>query len=74
MNFVAIDFETANEQRASPCSIGVVVIQDGECVERFSRLIRPPECRFNAFNTAIHGISAKGICPFYLMRSRSERA
>lgn len=34
MNFVAIDFETANEKRNSPCSIGIVVVKDGEIVEK----------------------------------------
>ncbi len=29
MNFVAIDFETANEKRNSPCSIGIVFMKDG---------------------------------------------
>lgn len=29
MNFVAIDFETANEKRNSPCSIGIVVVKNG---------------------------------------------
>jgi DNA polymerase III subunit epsilon len=61
MDFVAIDFETANEKRSSPCAIGLVVIQDGKCVERFSRLICPPECRFSSFNTAIHGISENDV-------------
>jgi len=30
MKVVAIDFETANEQRASPCSIGLAWIEDGD--------------------------------------------
>ncbi|MDD3273651.1 MAG: exonuclease, partial [Bacteroidales bacterium] len=29
-NFAAIDFETANEQRTSVCSVGVVIVRDGE--------------------------------------------
>ena len=27
-NFAAIDFETANEQRTSVCSVGVVIVRD----------------------------------------------
>jgi DNA polymerase-3 subunit epsilon len=61
MNFVAIDFETANEKRSSPCAIGIAAFIDGKCVESFSRLIRPPDCRFNPFNTAIHGISENDV-------------
>ena len=29
-DFAAIDFETANEQRTSVCSVGVVIVRDGE--------------------------------------------
>ena len=32
-NFAAIDFETANEQRTSVCSVGVVIVRDGEIVD-----------------------------------------
>lgn len=56
MNFVAIDFETANEQRASACALGIVVVENGCLVEERSLLIRPPELRFNRFNTRLHGI------------------
>lgn len=56
MRAVAIDFETANEQRASPCSIGLAWIADGviEAVEH--HYIRPPGMRFAPFNIAFHGI------------------
>ena len=29
-NFVAIDFETANNERTSVCSVGVVIVRNGE--------------------------------------------
>ena len=32
-DFAAIDFETANEQRTSVCSVGVVIVRDGEIVD-----------------------------------------
>ena len=56
MNFVAIDFETANEKRNSPCSIGLVVVKGREVVERLHYLIRPQEMRFMPINIGIHGI------------------
>ena len=56
MNFVAIDFETANEKRNSPCSIGIVVVKDGEIVEKIHHLIKPKEMRFTPLNIGIHGI------------------
>ena len=56
MNFVAIDFETANETRYSPCSLGLTVVKDGEIVEERYWLIRPMELRFSPMNIMIHGI------------------
>lgn len=56
MNFVAIDFETANEKRNSPCSIGIVVVKDGEVIEKVHHLIKPKEMRFMPINIGIHGI------------------
>lgn len=35
-DFAAIDFETANEQRTSVCSVGVVIVRDGEIVDASS--------------------------------------
>lgn len=56
MNFVAIDFESANEKRNSPCSIGIVVVKNGEVTERIHHLIKPKEMRFMPINIGIHGI------------------
>lgn len=56
MNFVAIDFETANEKRNSPCSIGIVVVENGEIIEKVHHLIKPKEMRFMPINIGIHGI------------------
>lgn len=56
MNFIAIDFETANEKRNSPCSIGIVVVKNGNVVERIHHLIKPKEMRFMPINIGIHGI------------------
>ena len=56
MKLAAIDFETANEQRGSPCSIGVAWIENGRIVDVEHHYIRPPEMRFNGINIGIHGI------------------
>lgn len=56
MKFVAIDFETANEKRSSPCSIGIVVVNNGQVVEKVYYLIKPKEMRFTPINIGIHGI------------------
>lgn len=33
-DFAAIDFETANQQRTSVCSVGIVIVRDGEIVDK----------------------------------------
>ncbi|MBW6409366.1 exonuclease domain-containing protein [Clostridium weizhouense] len=61
MNFVAIDFETANEKRNSPCSIGLVVVKNGEIIEKVHHLIKPKEMRFMPINIGIHGIRPRTV-------------
>ncbi|MBP1040409.1 3'-5' exoribonuclease [Vagococcus sp. BWB3-3] len=56
INFVAIDFETANAFRASACSVGMVKVINGEVVDTFYSLINP-EDDFDSFNSHIHGIT-----------------
>jgi DNA polymerase III subunit epsilon len=56
MDFIAIDFETANEKRSSPCSIGIAVVKNGQVIEKVHHLIRPKEMRFMPINIGIHGI------------------
>ena len=38
-NFAAIDFETANEQRTSVCSVGVVIVRNGEIAAQRKYLV-----------------------------------
>ena len=58
MNFVAIDFETANSERNSACSIAVVDIRSGRMVDAYSTLLKPPVMNFDPGNVAINGITA----------------
>ena len=55
MNFIAIDFETANSNRNSPCEIGIVKVELLRS-DKKSFLIRPKENYFDWMNTEIHGI------------------
>lgn len=61
MKTIAIDFETANEQRGSACSIGLAWIEDDRVVRVEERLIRPKDMRFSSFNIAIHGIRPEHV-------------
>ena len=40
-DFAAIDFESANSERSSGCSVCVVVVRNGEIVDSFYSLIQP---------------------------------
>ena len=56
-DFAAIDFETANEQRSSVCSVGVVIVRGGEIVDRFYSLIHPEPEYYQWFCQRVHGLS-----------------
>lgn len=56
-DFAAIDFETANEQRASVCSVGVVIVREGVIADRFYSLIQPEPNYYKWFCTAVHGLT-----------------
>ena len=58
-DFVAIDFETANEKRDSACAIGVALVVEGKIVETMYSLIKPYEMRFAGWNVKIHGITVE---------------
>ncbi len=60
IDFVAIDFETANQKRASACSVGLTKVKNGKIVDSFYSLINPEDV-FNPFNTYIHGISKEMV-------------
>jgi DNA polymerase-3 subunit epsilon len=57
MNFIALDFETANWYRKSACSIGMVKVENGIIVDEFYSLIKPTPNWFHSINTNIHGLS-----------------
>ncbi len=61
-DFVAIDFETANNYRTSVCSVGVVVVKDFKIVDKFYSLIKPYPNEYNFFTTKVHGLTQKDTC------------
>ncbi len=71
-DFTAIDFETANRHRGSPCAVGLVRVRNDEIVEAVSWLMQPPAQHrgFDAYNVKIHGIDSSTIAnalPFKLV-------
>lgn len=56
MNYIAIDFETANHNLDSACSLGLVKVEKGKIVFEKEYLINP-ECIFEPSNIMIHGIT-----------------
>lgn len=60
MDFVAIDFETANGSRNSACSLGVVIVERGRITDRRYSLINP-QTNFQRYCTYIHGITESAV-------------
>ena len=56
--FAAIDFEPANGQRSSVCSVGIVLVENGEITDSIYSLIRPRPNFYTRWTTAIHGLSS----------------
>ncbi|MFC4389108.1 exonuclease domain-containing protein [Gracilibacillus marinus] len=60
MNYVAIDFETANQDRFSPCAVGLVVFNKEGVVNEYYSLINP-NMEFDSYNSMIHGITEEDV-------------
>ena len=42
LDFVALDFETANKFKNSACSLAVITVKDGQITKKAYSLIKPP--------------------------------
>ncbi len=56
-SFAAIDFETANQNRSSICSVGVVIVENEKIVDKIYRLVRPRPNFYSFWATGIHGLT-----------------
>ena len=56
-DFAAIDFETANNERSSVCSVGVVIVRNNEIVDSFYSLINPEPNYYSYWCTKVHGLT-----------------
>jgi len=61
MNFVTIDFETANYAKESACSVGLVKYHDGIEIDTYYSLIRPPKLFIIPEFTKIHGLTVDDV-------------
>ncbi|HZM01616.1 MAG TPA: hypothetical protein VFC44_01215 [Candidatus Saccharimonadales bacterium] len=59
MNFVSLDFETANPSRVSICAAGLAVFEDGLLTEAPYWLVRPPKGHgwFHEIFIECHGLT-----------------
>ena len=55
-DFAAIDFETANNERSSIGSVGIVIVRNGEIVDSFYSLIQPEPNYYNYWCSQVHGL------------------
>ena len=62
-DFTAIDFETANQHRGSPCAVGLARVRNGKLVAVESWMMQPPpeHSEFAPDNIAIHGITRQTV-------------
>lgn len=60
MDFLAFDFETANNNKGSVCALGLVVVLNDQIADEKYYLINP-EQDFSNMNRRIHGISPNDV-------------
>lgn len=61
VDFLAIDFEIANNAMSSACSLGLVFVKDNQIVEEKYFLIQPPSLTFLDETTKIHGLTVEDV-------------
>lgn len=61
MDFIAIDFEIANADMASACSIGLAYVENNSIIKEQYFLIKPPNLSFDPKFTAVHGITESDV-------------
>lgn len=58
-NFIAIDFETANQEPSSVCSVGVVMVRNRQVADSFYSLIQPEPNYYSYWCQRVHGLSCQ---------------
>jgi DNA polymerase-3 subunit epsilon len=75
LDFVAFDVETANSNRGSICSMGLVKVRNGKVEASAHWLTRPPQSinSFDGFNIGIHGITPSMVADQPTFRQRLDQ-
>ncbi|MGY3765784.1 3'-5' exonuclease [Vagococcus vulneris] len=60
MNFIAMDFETANHEVHSACSLALVMVKNSRIVGEYYTLLKP-ETPFHWRNIQVHGIHESDV-------------
>jgi len=62
MRFTSIDFEKANNDSCSVCSIGIAVFENGSIIYSQNYLVQPPGNIYLAIHSSIHGLTSEDTC------------
>jgi DNA polymerase III subunit epsilon len=61
VDFITIDFEIANNQYNSACSMGLVFVENNKIIDKKHFYIQPPFLEFDKKMSDIHGITADHV-------------
>jgi DNA polymerase-3 subunit epsilon len=61
MDFAVIDFETANNNRSSACSIGIAIVSENQIQERYCKLLRPTPFEVGRYQEKIHKLTKSDL-------------
>lgn len=61
MDFIALDFEIANNDLSSACSLGMVFVEQNRIVDEKYFLIKPPGLKVDKSFTKVHGLTKEDL-------------
>lgn len=61
LDFIAIDFEIANNKMSSACSLGMAFVKDNQIIDEKYYLIQPPTLEFDRDMVKVHGLTASDV-------------
>ena len=60
-SFIALDFETANNDRDSACAVGLVKVENNQIIAKERRLINPETYFLKQFTDEVHGLTEEHV-------------